>query len=652
MPKYKTLNNLGKRSLKRRFKMFYIQKEVPNNELIEKEVPNNEPIEKEGPNNEPISFVSEGSLNGQSCSESEESDFEEAVNCEDIKTFLVNWKFKHCVTNSALNDLLIFLRSNGHPTLPKDSRSLLQTPQARNTVDMPPGKYVHIGLQTSLINVLTSFPKNNLDTIILDFNVDGVPISKSSNSGFWLILARINNLPQSGVVVVGVYHGHNKPTCFLRPHIDELKALILRFTWNDKDIKIIVRCYICDAPARALLTGTKGHNSYFGCNKCVQEGIHTNYRMTFPETNANLRTNDSFRSRIDDSYHKTTSPLEELEFDMVKQIPLDYLHTVLLGVVKKLLKMWVSGDLMSKLPSIDITQISDILSKISIKQPKEIQRKIRPLSNLGHFKGTEFRTILLYAGPVAFRNILSPERYAHFMLLHLSIYILCSPSLCRKYAELARKMLIKFIEEMSSLYGEHHTVYNVHCLSHLVDDVHAYGTLDEFSSFPFESFMYQIKRLLHQNSNPLAELSNRIEEMNNAGYIKLTTKHNYPMLSKKKNIGSEIIYKEYRCSNFTLNSKSADSWFLTKSKDIFKFSYAIEDLDNEIFIYCDKIQRKQDFFQIPVKSMQFNIYESDGSTTAADIHKISINEIFCKLFIMVDDVANTVVFYPLMHSTS
>lgn len=76
--------------------------------------------------------------------------------------------------------------------------------------------------------------------------------------------------------------------------------------------------------------------------------------------------------------------------------------------------------------------------------------------------------------------------------------------------------------------------------------------------------------------------------------------------------------------------------FLTKSEDIFKLSYTIEGPDNEIFIYCYKIQRKQDIFKIPVKSIQFNIFESDGLTTT-DKHKISINEIFCKLFIMDDD---------------
>lgn len=207
--------------------------------------------------------------------------------------------------------------------------------------------------------------------------------------------------------------------------------------------------------------------------------------------------------------------------------------------------MWVSGDLISKLASIDIIQISDILSKISTKQPKVIQRKIRPLSKLAHFKGTEFRTILLYAGPVAFRNILSTERYTPlYATTSFNLYSLFSvfmPTICRISQKNDKKN------------REHLIVYNVHCLTHLVDDVHAYGTLDEFSSFQFKSFMYQIKRLLH----PLAELSNRIEEMKNAEYTKLTANYNYDMLTKKKVIGSEIIYKEY-CSNFTLNSKSTD----------------------------------------------------------------------------------------------
>lgn len=79
-----------------------------------------------------------------------------------------------------------------------------------------------------------------------------------------------------------------------------------------------------------------------------------NFRMTFPENNASLRTNEAFRLRLDENYHIHTSPLEELDFDMVKQVPLEYLHLVLLGVTKKMFRMWLSGEVLSKLLSVAV----------------------------------------------------------------------------------------------------------------------------------------------------------------------------------------------------------------------------------------------------------------------------------------------------------
>lgn len=158
--------------------------------------------------------------------------------------------------------------------------------------------------------------------------------------------------------------------------------------------------------------------------------------MTFPETNATLRTNDSFREHKD-GYHKDLSPLEEIaDFDMVNQMPFDYVHTVLLGVMKKMIGMWISGDTTSKLPSILVKQISGKLEIISTAQPSELQRKIRPLADSGHFKGTEFRTFLLYSGPVALRHVLPLEKYKNFLLLHTSISILCDPETCSTHSEL------------------------------------------------------------------------------------------------------------------------------------------------------------------------------------------------------------------------
>jgi hypothetical protein len=59
--------------------------------------------------------------------------------------------------------------------------------------------------------------------------------------------------------------------------------------------------------------------------------------------------------------HKGSSRLEKLKLDMVFQIPLDYMHLVNLGIVKKLLTIWVDGPPPFKLGSVQIKLISDRL---------------------------------------------------------------------------------------------------------------------------------------------------------------------------------------------------------------------------------------------------------------------------------------------------
>ena len=231
----------------------------------------------------------------------------------------------------------------------------MQTPTTKNIVDIHLSQYIHVGFKAAL------------DRILADIN--GLPIAKSSNSGFWLILGSAQNLPNHSIFVIVIYHGSQKPKMFsdfLKPHVAELKDLIANYTFQNRKIKVT---YICDAPARAVLPGTKCHNAYFGCNKCSQEGSYIKGRMTFPENCGNLRTNESFRNRTDENYHKYDSPIEELPVDMVNAFPLDYLHVVCLGVMKRLLRMWISGDTLSLMPSTVISEISSKLLRISSTQP-------------------------------------------------------------------------------------------------------------------------------------------------------------------------------------------------------------------------------------------------------------------------------------------
>lgn len=66
---------------------------------------------------------------------------------------------------------------------------------------------------------------------------------------------------------------------------------------------------------------------------------------------------------------------------------------------------------------------------------------------------------------------------------------------------------------MEKLYGIDSQVMNFHYLIHLADDVkYMLGPLSFFSSFPFESTLGKIKKLIRAPRNPLVQVLNRLEE--------------------------------------------------------------------------------------------------------------------------------------------
>jgi len=78
--------------------------------------------------------------------------------------------------------------------------------------------------------------------------------------------------------------------------------------------------------------------------------------------------------------------------------------------MKKLINLWCCDELRVRLPFRKVTNISNQLEN-SIKYfcPFEFQRKPRSLLHYRQWKATEFRQLLLYTGPVIFKNILSLE---------------------------------------------------------------------------------------------------------------------------------------------------------------------------------------------------------------------------------------------------
>lgn len=122
---------------------------------------------------------------------------------------------------------------------------------------------------------------------------------------------------------------------------------------------------------------------------------------------------------------QTPSALELLDVDIISQCSLDYMHIVCLGVMRTLLNAWIKkrGEDFS-LVSWKIDTLSKELVFNAKNIPKEFSRKPRSLKDLDRWKATELRQFLLYTGPFILKDIISPERYCHFLKLSLALRIL------------------------------------------------------------------------------------------------------------------------------------------------------------------------------------------------------------------------------------
>jgi len=507
---------------------------------------------------------------------------------EKLKTWAVKYKIKL----NALDGLLMILRDEEcGKLLPKDSRTLLKTPRTSVVKSIEPGNYCHFGLRVGLREAMQkavlTFSSCYNSNIGLKISTDGLPLSDSSNSQLWPILGCLAG--SSYIFVIGVYHGLTKPNdsnIFFQDFVDEMIDIVNNgFLFDDKMYKVYIHSIICDAPAKSFLLKIKGHTGYFSCTKCTQEGEFLNGRICFPETKNNiLRTDEAFIRYEYEDFHQGQSILLSIpNFKQpITRTSLDYMHLICIGVLKKIIKLWLEGKpdcRFVRLPHSKILLLTSKLLSIKHHITNDFARKPQNIEFISKWKATELRQFLLYTCPVILKDILHPQVMDHIMTLHVAVRILCSKSLLQKYSDYAQALFQHFIDTFIILYGKQYVSHNVHGLLHIVNDAKLLGTLDEFSAFPFENKLRLLKRQLRKSDKPLQQLHRRyIEESNNIinPVVPLLLVNEY---TKKHSEGPVIDtsdvdkqYKEAKINNICVHISSPNNYYMLNNKTIIVIS--------------------------------------------------------------------------------
>jgi len=387
--------------------------------------------------------------------------------------------------------------------------------------------------------------------------------------------------------------------------------------------KISISFICCDSPAKAFVLRVKTHSGFHSCTRCFIDGDYQKNRVCFPYSNRKfpLRDHNSVINMVDEDYHTSELPsvLTKLnDFDLVKSLPLDYMHLVCLGVMKKLLLLWKSGPLKTRLPSKDIKSLSKSLLALNTDISSDFVRKSRSLLEVGRWKAVELRFFLLYSGPVVLKSILNNECYSHFMSLNIAMIILLSPN-HKSLVDYARHLLDYFVKQFQNVYGEHLVSHNVHGLLHLCDDYDQFGPLDQCSAFVFENHMKELKSFIRKHEKPLEQIINRYSEISsiNLNTFKKTQLYDEkPILKRPHTNGllidnivgvqyNSLLYRHFHIS--IKKQKESDCFILTNSGEVVKCVNVIE-MNNNILIIGKQYNNVTPFFIEPINSKKLDIY--------------------------------------------
>ncbi|EFN69437.1 hypothetical protein EAG_00451, partial [Camponotus floridanus] len=179
---------------------------------------------------------------------------------------IAKWAIKENITLSALRNLLSIIREiPGCDDIPKDPRTLLRTPNNIVTTPLARGVYYYFGIEKTL-NLFCINNKINIqpnEKFLLAVNIDGLPLSKSSNSSFWPILCSVKSIKilMKHVFLIALYHGSEKPSNeFFSDFVNECISLSTNgILINSHKYFFQMSMLICDLPAKSFALGIKSH---------------------------------------------------------------------------------------------------------------------------------------------------------------------------------------------------------------------------------------------------------------------------------------------------------------------------------------------------------------------------------------------------------
>lgn len=203
--------------------------------------------------------------------------------------------------------------------------------------------------------------------VTLTVNTDGAPVFKSANKSLWPLQFYVNEINankrfrRSNILISSIAYGKTPDmTSFLKPFIEEINNINdnggLPILINDtvEPVFVIPLLFTLDSVAKCDVLLKKQYNGYYGCPYCYHKGTLIPVRNIryCKEHERSLRSNKNTRDAMITACrtgqpvrgYLGVSPLIAFtDMDLVWQIPIDKMHNIDLGAIRKLFELFLDG---------------------------------------------------------------------------------------------------------------------------------------------------------------------------------------------------------------------------------------------------------------------------------------------------------------------
>lgn len=363
-------------------------------------------------------------------------------------------------------------------------------------------------------NAQKMFPKHLILPLII--NTDGVKAYKSTSTSLWLIQVYQGYIQPSqrylmkNILIIAAHFGKTIAMIdFFYPVLNEMRSIVddggITIMHNNQQYYFmpLLLGACCDIPATEHLRETAGYAGHFGCGYCLHPGLSikrdedSKPYVRYVKGSYENRTHGTFIEAYNQlkfnakpvyGIKRVSCMIAAYSFDLVHGFAIDHMHCAELGIMKKLLSLWLDTK-NHKQPFYIKKKDQVILSNriLTLKPVSEIARGPRSIFSKGEFKANELRNLLLFFLRFALPGLLDRKYIQHFHLFSTSMYALLKQNISFESINEAQMKLNEFADTFEDLYGKHNVTINLHLLRHLPGTVKNLGPLWAQSSYGFES---------------------------------------------------------------------------------------------------------------------------------------------------------------------